>query len=80
MRSNNLSVCEAVGCFAYATTKLFLHVGNKGTIAVNVCEDCAKIRFGNTSDTNNTNSNDSSNKNPKKQEAKAPTVEGQKDK
>jgi hypothetical protein len=48
MESNNVRVCEAVNCFAYATTKLVLHVGNKGTIAVNVCEDCAKIRFGYT--------------------------------
>ena len=44
--NNNHGICEAVNCFAYATTNLFLHVGNKGRISINICNDCAKNRFG----------------------------------
>jgi hypothetical protein len=45
MESSTASVCEGANCFAYATTRLVLRVGNKGTISVNVCDGCAKTRF-----------------------------------
>jgi hypothetical protein len=38
--SNNDDICEAVGCFAEATTKVDVKVGLKGTITLYLCVNC----------------------------------------
>jgi len=35
-------ICEAVGCFARATTKINVKVGHLGTIPLDLCTDCVK--------------------------------------
>jgi hypothetical protein len=44
----NNGICEAIECFADATTEIVLQVGTKGRILVNLCKDCAKNKFGHT--------------------------------
>jgi hypothetical protein len=36
----NKSLCEAVGCFAEATTEIKVKVGEQGTISLRLCNDC----------------------------------------
>ena len=36
----NKDVCEAVGCFAEATTEIKVKVGKQGTISLRLCNDC----------------------------------------
>jgi hypothetical protein len=36
---NNV-ICEAVGCYAAATTKITVRVGQKGTISLILCNNC----------------------------------------
>jgi hypothetical protein len=37
---NDDHICEAVGCFAEATTKVDVKVGMKGTITLHLCVNC----------------------------------------
>lgn len=37
--------CEAVACFAAATTTVVIPVGDCGNISVNLCDSCAKQKF-----------------------------------
>jgi hypothetical protein len=41
----NKNICEAVGCFAKATTTIEVKVGQEGLISLSLCEDCIK-KFG----------------------------------
>jgi hypothetical protein len=36
----NNSICEAVGCFAKATTKIAVKVGQQGVISLCLCQNC----------------------------------------
>ena len=36
----NKEICEAVGCFAQATEKIEVKVGDKGTICLYLCGNC----------------------------------------
>jgi hypothetical protein len=36
----NNSICEAFGCLSQATTKIIVNVGQKGTISLQLCENC----------------------------------------
>ena len=36
----NKDVCEAVGCFAEATTEIKVKVGQRGVIMLRLCRDC----------------------------------------
>jgi hypothetical protein len=36
----NKEICEAVGCFAQATEKIEVKVGEKGTICLYLCSSC----------------------------------------
>jgi hypothetical protein len=36
----NNNTCEAAGCFAKATTKIDVKVGNQGTISLDLCGNC----------------------------------------
>ena len=36
----NNGICEAVGCFARATTKIKVKVGQLGSISLDLCNDC----------------------------------------
>ncbi len=38
----NKNICEALACFAEATTKIELKLGRKGTITLDLCKDCVK--------------------------------------
>jgi hypothetical protein len=56
MNNNNLSqatnndvVCEAVGCYARANTKLPVKVGSQETIYLFLCDNC-KPKFHSSSD------------------------------
>jgi hypothetical protein len=37
------TICEAVGCSSKATISVVLPVGQKGSIPVYVCDECARI-------------------------------------
>jgi hypothetical protein len=37
---NDDHICEALGCFAEATTKVDVKVGVKGTITLHLCVNC----------------------------------------
>jgi hypothetical protein len=36
----NNNMCEAVGCYATATTEIGVKVGNKGIISLHLCNNC----------------------------------------
>jgi hypothetical protein len=36
----NKEICEAVGCFAEATEKIEVKVGEKGTVCLYLCNNC----------------------------------------
>jgi hypothetical protein len=36
----NNTICEAVGCFEKATTKVNVKVGNLGSVSLDLCIDC----------------------------------------
>jgi hypothetical protein len=36
----NNNICEATGCFATATTKIDVKVGNQRTISLLLCKNC----------------------------------------
>jgi hypothetical protein len=38
----NKSLCEAVGCFAQATTEIKVKVGKQGKISLLLCKECVK--------------------------------------
>jgi hypothetical protein len=38
--NNNDDICEAVGCFAEATSKVDVKVGLEGTITLHLCVNC----------------------------------------
>jgi hypothetical protein len=36
----NKNICDALGCFAKATTEIAVKVGQQHTIMLNLCENC----------------------------------------
>ncbi len=38
--TNNSVICEAVGCYAKATTKVAARLGSEGTIVLFLCDTC----------------------------------------
>ena len=50
----NKSLCEAVGCFAGATTEIKVKVGKKGKVSLLLCKECVnKFRDSKGSDAHN---------------------------